>query len=161
MAKLTDKQRKQILAESVEGSSIRALAAKYHVSTTTIQRVLNNSDKEIKQKVTQKKEENVASVLSFMDSKKNDVCALIEKLLTAMNDPAKIAATPLSQLATTMGIVIDKYMLNESPQSSTIKENNLFEAINSCGEEGFDDLPELQQAPENDATVVENAKVQG
>lgn len=160
MAKLTDKQRKQILAESVEGSSIRALAAKYHVSTTTIQRVLNG-DKELKQKVAQKKEENVMSVLTFMDSKKNDVCALIEKLLEAMNNPAKIAATPLSQLATTMGIIIDKYLLNESPQASNIKENNLFEAINSCGEEGFDDLPELQQAPENDAAVVENEKVQG
>lgn len=80
MAKLTDKQRKKIIAESVNGSSIRALAAKYGVSTTTIQRTLK-SDNDLKQKVAQKKAENTASILAFMDSKKNDVCGLIDKLL--------------------------------------------------------------------------------
>lgn len=54
MAKLTDKQRKKIIAESVNGSSIRALAAKYGVSTTTIQRVLK-SDTTLTQKVAQKR----------------------------------------------------------------------------------------------------------
>lgn len=158
MAKLTDKQRKKIIAESVNGSSIRALAAKYGVSTTTIQRVLK-SDTELTQKVAQKKAENTASVLAFMDSKKNDVCALLEKLLAAMNDPDKIAATSLSQLATAMGIVIDKYTANEAPQHSGVAVNNLFEAIDSIGEEGFDDLPEIQQAAENDAAVVEDEEV--
>lgn len=38
-------------------------------------------------------------------------------------------------------------------------ENNLFEAIDSIGEEGFDDLPEIQQAAENDAAMVENEEV--
>lgn len=158
MAKLTDKQRKKIIAESVNGSSIRALAAKYGVSTTTIQRVLK-SDTKLKQKVTQKKEENTAAILAFMDSQKNDVCKLLENLLSAINDPDKIAATPLSQLATTLGIVIDKYTAHEAPQASNSAANNLFEAINSCGEEGFDDLPEIQQATEDDAALVENGEI--
>lgn len=38
-------------------------------------------------------------------------------------------------------------------------ENNLFEAIDSIGEEGFDDLPEIQQEAENDAAVVEDEEV--
>lgn len=38
-------------------------------------------------------------------------------------------------------------------------ENNLFEAIDSIGEEGFDALPEIQQAAENDAAVVEDEEV--
>lgn len=38
-------------------------------------------------------------------------------------------------------------------------ENNLLEAINSCGEEGLDDLPEIQQAAENDAAVVEDEEL--
>lgn len=158
MAKLTDKQRKKIIAERVEGATIRALAAKYKVSQYTIQQVLK-SDANLAQKCARKKEENTASVLAFMDSKKNDVCALIENLLSAMNDPDKIAATPLSQIATAMGIVIDKYTANESLQQSGTTVNNLFEAIDSIGEEGFDDLPEIQQSAENDAAVVEDEKV--
>ena len=158
MAKLTDKQRKKIIAESVNGSSIRALAAKYGVSTTTIQRVLK-SDEKLTQKVAKKKEENTASILAFMDSKKNDVCALIDKLLAAMADEDKLAAATVNQLATAMGIVIDKYTATETPQTTSGTENNLFEAINSCGEEGFDDLPEIQQATEDDAALVENDEI--
>jgi DNA-binding MurR/RpiR family transcriptional regulator len=155
VAKLTDKQRKKIIAESVNGSSIRALAAKYQVSTTTIQRVLK-SDAELTQKVAQKKAENTASVLAFMDSKKNDVCGLIDKFLSAMGDDEKLAAATVNQLATAMGIVIDKYTANEAVNASSAKENNLFEAIDSIGEEDLNDLPEVQHSAEGDSDMVED-----
>ena len=155
MAKLTDKQRKKIIAESVNGSSIRALAAKYQVSTTTIQRVLK-SDAELTQKVARKKAENTASVLAFMDSKKNDVCGLIDKFLSAMGDDEKLAAATVNQLATAMGIVIDKYTANEAVNASSAKENNLFEAIDSIGEEDLNDLPEVQHSAEGDSNMVED-----
>ena len=112
MAKLTDKQRKKIIAEYVEGgTSQRKLAEKYHVSPYLIRSILNG-DKNLAQKISHKKEENTASVLAFMDSKKNDVCGLIDKLLTAMGDEDKLAAATVNQLATAMGIVIDKYTGN-------------------------------------------------
>lgn len=159
MAKLTDKQRKKIIAEYVEGgTSQRKLADKYHVSQYLIRRILSD-DPELSKKISDKKEENTVSVLAFMDSKKNDVCLLIEKLLAAMNDPEKIACTSLSQLATAMGIVIDKYTANEAMRASDGKANNLFEAINACGEEGLNDIPEIQQASEDDATMVEDGEV--
>lgn len=131
MAKLTDKQRKKIIAEHIEGVSIRALAKKYKVSTTTIQRTIN-SDSEVKQKVTQKKEQNTAEVLAYMDGRKKDVCGLIDALLLEMSDKEKIKATPLNQLATTMGIVIDKFTANEIARGSTNSESNLAEAIENA-----------------------------
>ncbi len=160
MAKLTDKQKKKIIAETVQGATRQALATKYDVSMSTIQRVLNN-DPALTEKVKKKKEENLVSVFAFMDTKKETVCDLIDKLLVAMNDPEKIKATPLSQLATTMGIVIDKYTATESMQPSNNKENNLFEALNACSEEGLDDLPELQQTPKTDTSLVEDEKPPG
>lgn len=160
MAKLTDKQRKKIIAESVNGSSIRALAAKYGVSTTTIQRVLK-SDTELTQKVAQKKAENTVSILAFMDSKKNDVCALIDKLLAAMADDDKLAAATVNQLATAMGIVIDKYTANEAFKSSDTKENNLFEAITAAGKEvDLSAIPELQSETASDTSMVDETGVQ-
>ena len=93
MAKLTDLQRKRIIAAHVaNGVSQRKLAAKYGVSATTIRRVLKG-DAQLAQKVAQKKEENTASILSFMDTQKNDVCDLLKNLLAAINDPKKIEAT--------------------------------------------------------------------
>jgi len=160
LAKLTDKQKKKIIAESVNGSSIRALASKYGVSTTTIQRVLK-SDTELTQKVAQKKAENTVSILAFMDSKKNDVCALIDKLLAAMADDDKLAAATVNQLATAMGIVIDKYTANEAFKTSDTKENNLFEAITAAGKEvDLSAIPELQSETASDTSVVDETGVQ-
>ena len=85
-----------------------ALAAKYGVSRTTISRVLK-SDPDMCQKVTKKRAKNTISILAFMESQKNDVCRVISSLLKAINDPEKIADATLNQIATAMGIVIDKY----------------------------------------------------
>ncbi len=155
MAKLTDKQRKKIVAESVSGSSMTALAKKYGVSTATIHRVVHGDEK-LKEKVEQKKAENTQSVLAFMDSKKQTVCDLIDKLLAAMSDEDKIAATPLNQLATAMGIVIDKYTAGETPKTADTAANNLFEAIEAIGEEDLNGIPEVQPPAENDPGLVED-----
>lgn len=162
MAKLTDKQKKKIIAEKINGSSLRALAAKYGVSRTTISRVLK-SDKEMSQKVTQKKAENTASVLAFMESQKNDVCRVIGSLLKAIEDPEKIAAAPLNQLATAMGIVIDKYTAQALAAAQAVepKDNNLLAAIENWQEDNFSDLREVQPPPAVDHEVVETGGLSG
>lgn len=156
MAKLTDKQRKRIIAEYVEGgTSQRKLAEKYHVSPYLIRSILSE-DKNLTQKISHKKEENTQSVLAFMDSKKQTVCDLIDKLLAAMCDEDKIAATPLNQLATAMGIVIDKYTAGETPKTADTAANNLFEAIEAIGEEDLNGIPEVQPPAEDDPGLVED-----
>lgn len=156
MAKLTDKQRKRIIAEYVEGgTSQRKLAEKYHVSPYLIRSILSE-DKNLAQKISHKKEENTKSVLAFMDSKKQTVCDLIDKLLAAMGDEDKIAATPLNQLATAMGIVIDKYTAGETPKTADTAANNLFEAIEAIGEEDLNGIPEVQPPAEDDPGLVED-----
>lgn len=160
MAKLTDKQKKKIVAESVNGSSMTALARKYGVSTATIHRVVHGDEK-LKEKVEQKKAENTVSILAFMDSKKNDVCALIDKLLAAMADDDKLAAATVNQLATAMGIVIDKYTANEAFKTSDTKENNLFEAITAAGKEvDLGAIQELQSETASGTSVVDETGVQ-
>ena len=54
MAKLTDKERKMILAELTMGSSIRACASKYHTSVGTVQRIKHESSDEIRQQIEKK-----------------------------------------------------------------------------------------------------------
>ena len=157
MAKLTDKQKKKIVAESVNGSSMTALAKKYGVSTATIHRVVHGDEK-LKEKIEQKKAENTVSILAFMDSKKNDVCGLIDKLLAAMGDEDKLAAATVNQLAA-MGIVIDKYTANEAIKPSDTKETNFFEAIHAAGKEvDLSAIPELQSSAERDPLLVDETR---
>lgn len=132
VAKLTDRQRKKIIAERADGATIRALARKYKVSDTTIRRTLA-SDPKMAQKVAQKKEENSVAILAYMDGKKKDVCNILDKLLEAIEDDEKIAKTPLHQIATTIGILIDKFTAAElSGKSGAGAENNLLSAIQSA-----------------------------
>lgn len=82
MAKLSDRQRKQIIAEyTTGGTSQRALAERYHVSQKTISKIL--SSEEVRQKISDKKEENTRSMLEFLDEQKGKAQSLMQKLLNA------------------------------------------------------------------------------
>lgn len=109
MAKhLSDREKKQIIAEYIACGSYNAVAKKYKVADTTVKRIVER-DPEMQKKAEQKKAENTKDVLAFLDLKKEDACLFIEKALGAMCSTEKIAAAPLSQIATAMGIVIDKF----------------------------------------------------
>ena len=109
MAKhLSDREKKQIIAEYIACGSYNAVAKKYRIADTTVKRIVER-DPEMQRKVEQKKTENTKDVLAFLDLKKEDACLFIEKALEALCSTEKIAAAPLSQIATAMGIVIDKF----------------------------------------------------
>lgn len=121
MAKLTDRQRKRIIAERADGSSLRELAKKYHVSETTIRRTLKN-DPETAQKVAQKKEQNTLDMLAFMDSRKDQAQSVIDSCLTALVNPEKIESASFSQIATALGIVVDKFASISAIQHNEIED---------------------------------------
>lgn len=134
--RLTDRQKKQILAELIEGVSIRALAKKYGVSTTTIQRI-KKSDTELAQKVTLKKEQNTIDILQHMESKKDLVCELIDEYLLWLMDPKKLKASTLSQISTALGTVIDKFTKIGAVDGQSAEEahNDLISAIKRAAHE--------------------------
>lgn len=108
MSKLSDIEKGKILADRLEGVPIRRLAEKYNVSTTTIQRVIK-SDTEMSQKVTQKRNQNVMDMLEYMDSRKGQAQGIIDTYLEALADPEKLESASLQQIATALGIVVDKF----------------------------------------------------
>lgn len=87
MGKLTDKQRKQIIAEYVAGDgniTQRTLAQRYQVSQKTISKILG--DEESTQKVSNKKKENELSMLAFLDDRAAKAQSLIDKILETLPD---------------------------------------------------------------------------
>lgn len=109
MAKhLTDRQKKQIIADYATLGTYAAVAKKHMTSETTVRRVVK-SDPETSEKVGQKKDENTADILRFMDEQKEDVCSLISLYLKEMQDPKRISRASVQSLATSLGIVIDKF----------------------------------------------------
>lgn len=126
-ARLTDKQKKEIIADRADDMSIRQLADKYKVSTTTIQRVIKENP-EVTQIVTQKKEENTADILAFMEGKKQDVCDIISIYLDALKSPEKLERASIQSIATSLGIVIDKFTKDAEKQANTSLFENIIKA---------------------------------
>ena len=133
-ARLTDRQKKKILADYVQTNNYCATAKINGVSTTTVKNiVLANAD--IVEKCEQKKEENTADVLAYMDSRKDLVCSFIGKGLEMLNDPEKLAAANLSQITTAMGTLIDKWGMIGGAPADTKKDDDLSASLRELAEE--------------------------
>ena len=120
-ARLTDKQKKKILADYVECGSYNATAKMNGVTHQTVKRVVNEST-EITKKVQQKKEQNTLDMLAYMDSRKEQAQSVIDDYLKALANPEKIEAAKLSEIATALGIVVDKFTKNVPVGTNSMEE---------------------------------------
>lgn len=107
-ARLTDKQKKKIIADYVQLGNYRAAARLNGISDGTVKRVVEECG-DIEQKIAQKKEENTADILEYMERQKNGICEILDICLNELKKPEKYAKATLQQIATTMAILIDKY----------------------------------------------------
>lgn len=127
-ARLTDKQKKKIVADYLELGSYNAVAKKNGVSNHTVKRIVLETP-EISKKVQQKKAQNTADILSHMESQKDEVIKVLDEYLAAMRDPAKIKRAGVVQLATALGIVIDKYTMTTKNEQALQKLDDVMDKI--------------------------------
>lgn len=109
MAKhLTGKQKKQIIADYATLGNYSEVARKHNVSRTTVKNVVM-ADTESFEKFHQKKEQNTADILKFMENQKENVCNIISLYLSALQDSKRLDRASVQSIATSLGIVIDKF----------------------------------------------------
>lgn len=106
--RLTDKQKKKIVADYFELGSYNATANRNGVSNHTVKRVVLEVP-EISEKVKQKKAENTADILAYMESQRGLVCEIIGKGLAVLNDEEKLREATPAQITTALGTLIDKW----------------------------------------------------
>ena len=133
-ARLTDRQKKKIIADYVQLNNYCAVAKINNVSATTVKNIVLASA-DFVEKCEQKKEENTAAVLAYMDEHKDLVCSFIGKGLEMLNDPKKLAAANLSQITTAMGTLIDKWAMIGGSPADTVKEDALSKSLRELAEE--------------------------
>lgn len=110
MAKrLTDKDKKRILADYAETENYRETARNFGIDDRTVRKICKEKS-EVTQLVEQKKKENTVDMLLFMDSRKYKAQNIIDNCLDIL--PEKLEKANAVQLATVMAIVIDKFATN-------------------------------------------------
>ncbi len=103
---LTDRERQKIIADYVETESYRETGRINEVSPNTVRKVVEN-EPEIAQKCTQKKEQTTQDMLSFIESRRDKAQLFIDAALEVL--PEKLDGASLNQVATALGIVVDKF----------------------------------------------------
>lgn len=68
------------------------------------------------QLVTQKKEENTRDMLEYMDAKKQDAMKFVDLAMQEMMTDKKLQRASVQALATSIGIIIDKFTATSQPK---------------------------------------------
>lgn len=132
-ARLTDKQRKKIVADYLALGSYNATAKKNRVSNHTVKRIVSGTP-EISKKIQRKKEENTADVLAYMESQRGIVCEIIGKGLTVLNSEEKLAEATPAQITTAIGTLIDKWTAISTGPADEIREDGLSQSLRELAE---------------------------
>ena len=109
MAKLTDLEKKKIIADYVDNQNYSETAKMNNVSDMTVRRIVEGN-KEVLKKVEQKKEENTQSTIEYMQTQHETKKRILDKILTAIETKAEDVDmfTNIKDLATAYGIILDK-----------------------------------------------------
>ncbi len=109
MAKLTDLEKQQIIADYIETQNYSEVAKKYNRSVETIRNVVK-ANKDVGKKLKQKKEENTQSTIEYMQTQHESKKRILDKILKAIEEKADNIDmfTNIKDLATAYGIILDK-----------------------------------------------------
>ena len=126
-ARLTDKKKKKIVADYLETESYNATAKKNGVCGQTVRRVVEESQ-EFSENLKQKKEQNTADILAYMESKRQEVCGIIDIGLSVLPDKIRDARTA-SEVTTALGTLIDKFTANGRGIGDTREKDPLSKSL--------------------------------
>lgn len=122
-ARLTDKQKKMIIADYVELGSYNAVAKRHGISDKTVKSIVE-ANSEFTKKSEEKKEENSADILAHMETKRDKVNEIIDVYLERLLDPEVLTKATPSQLTTALGTLIDKFTMQGVVKSGAKREDD-------------------------------------
>lgn len=110
MPKLTDRQKKKIIADYVENGNYSETARLNNTTDVTVRRVVEEDKDNVLKKIEQKKEENTEDMLEYLQNKRDDKKRVVELCFKALED--KLASpdmfTSVKDIITVYGIIADK-----------------------------------------------------
>jgi len=137
LAKLTDLEKKKIIADYVDNQNYSETAKMNNVSVDTVRRLVLNDD-EIVNNLKQKKEENTQTTIEYMQTQHETKKRILDKILTAIEkkaDNIDDMFTNIKDLATAYGIILDKELkVLELQRGKSEMENELTKLDELLGE---------------------------
>ena len=155
MGKLTDLEKKEVIAAYVECENYSEVARRFNLSDEGVRKIVNQ-DKESWELLEQKHTENTEEVLEAMAKRSQRKIQLIDKIFDAMDGKLENVDmfTNIKDLATAYGIIMDKEI---KAQELKLKRKEIDNSNNSTVQriQIINDLPEeddIDEASEIEST---------
>ena len=133
-ARMTDRQRKKIVADYLDTQSINAAAKRNGVSWDSARKAIEEAG-DIKTLLQQKKDQNTADILAYMEGKRREVCEIIDTGLQVL--PQKIQdARTASDVTTALGTLIDKFTAGRAPGQMATEDDPITRSLKEDADRG-------------------------
>lgn len=140
--KLTDLEKKKIIADYVCNQNYSETARMNNVSDMTVKRLVDNNP-DVLEKVEQKKEENTKSTIEYMQTQHETKKRILDKILKAIENKTDDVDmfTNIKDLATAYGIILDKELkvLELSRTNENNRETSRITIVNSLPKDDEND----------------------
>lgn len=126
-ARLTDIQKKKIVADYLDTQSINTAAKRNGVSWDSAKKAIEEAG-DIEKKLEEKKQQNTKDIIAYMESRKGQICEIIQKGLDVLNTPGKLEEASPAQITTMIGTLLDKavqYTQNGTISPDMAEDNEL------------------------------------
>ena len=147
--RLTDRQKKKIVADYVQLQSYARAAKLNDVAESTVRKIVKDNPK-CADLCALKKEQNTQDMLSYLGSKSGEAQDLLGLYLKAMADPDKIAEATLPQLSTAFGTIVDKFAMLGDQSGIEAPDDGLLEALSDAADISPPDDVEMLPEEEED-----------
>ena len=123
-SKLTDKQKKKIIADYVDNGNYSETARINKVDEKTVRRIVK-SDDDFPRKAEKKKQQNTKNILEYMEETKDKRKKVIDLCLEKMEERLnKDELMNIKDIATAYGVLVDK-SLKVNEMNSTGNNSNI------------------------------------
>ena len=109
MTKLTDKQKKKIIADYVDNGNYSETARINNTTDTTVRTIIKDNKDMTLEKMEQKKQQNTKDILEYMEATKEKRQKVINLCLEKMEERLnKDELMNIRDIATAYGVLVDK-----------------------------------------------------
>ena len=118
--KFSQKKRAKIVADYVELGSYAAAARENGCSWQAVKSIVAK-EPDLKAKIEERKNAHARDLISHMDSQLEKVCLTTDRLLEEITRPERLEQASSRDLATVLGILIDKYTKFHEAQQEPVQ----------------------------------------
>ena len=124
MTKLTDKQKKKIIADYVDNGNYSETARINNTTDTTVRTIIKDNKDMALEKMEQKKQQNTKDILEYMEETKEKRKKVIDLCLEKMEERLnKDELMNIKDIATAYGVLVDKSLKVDEMNSNGNNSN--------------------------------------